>query len=189
MKSTDSLDLRESAATPDEEIYEVDRLTLLDCGKIGLTKEKSGFLTLSYDGKVYHRVNPTRLQPFYSKTTFISLSYETADKEFREIGVIRDMQKLPDEVYKTLSEYLEYKYYMPQVLKIYGIRDNMRGSIFVKADTTSGEKTICIRDWYQNFKLIGEKYLYVNDADGNKYFCPDIYRLDKKSLSVLEMFV
>lgn len=64
----------------------------------------------------------------------------------------------------------------------------MRGAIFVKADTTSGQKTICIRDWYQNFRMIGYDYLYVNDADGNKYFCPDIHKLDKKSQLVLEMF-
>lgn len=171
-----------------EEIYEVDKLTILDCTKIRLTKEKSGFLTLEYGGETYHRVDPTRLLPFYSKTTYISLSYENEEKEFREIGVIKDMKELAEDQYKLLDEYLEYKYYMPEITRVYHIRDNMRGSIFVKADTTSGQKTICVRDWYQNFRIIGYDYLYVNDADGNKYFCPDIHKLDKKSLAVLEMF-
>ncbi len=171
-----------------EEVYEVDKLTLLDCEKIHLTKEKSGFLTLEYDGSTYSRVDPTRLIPFLSKTTFISLSYENEEKEFREIGVIRDMKELPDEQYKLLDNFLEYKYYMPEITKVYNIRDNMRGAIFVKADTTSGEKTICVRDWYQNFRMLSEKYLYVNDADGNKYFCSDIAKLDRKSRNVLEMF-
>ena len=141
--------------TAEQEVYEVDKLTLLDCKKIRLAKEESGFLTLDYEGRTYHKVNPTRLIPFYSKTTYISLSYENSEKEFREIGVIKD---------------------------------NMRGAIFVKADTTSGQKTICIRDWYQNFRMIGYDYLYVNDADGNKYFCPDIHKLDRKSRQVLEMY-
>ena len=77
-----------------DEIYEVDKLTLLDCSKLKLSIEKSGFLTAEYDGKTYHRVDPTRLIPFKSKTTYISLSYETEEKEFREIGVIRDMSFL-----------------------------------------------------------------------------------------------
>ncbi|WP_124098704.1 DUF1854 domain-containing protein [Ruminococcus sp. Marseille-P6503] len=171
-----------------EEVYEVDKLTLLDCSKIKLSKEKSGYLTLEYDGKLYRKVSPTRLVPFISKTTYISLSYENNEKEFREIGVIRDMRELSDEQYNILDSYLEYKYYMPEITKVYSIKDNMHGAIFVKADTTSGEKTICIRDWYQNFRMIGYDYLYVNDADGNKYFCPDIHKLDKKSRLVLEMF-
>jgi hypothetical protein len=171
-----------------EEIYEVDRLNLLDCKKLKISQEKSGFITVTYDGKTYHKVNPTRLQPFYSKTTFISLYYENDEKEFREIGVIKDMRDMSPEQFKLLDDYLEYKYYMPEISKIYSIKDNMRGSIFVKADTSSGQKTICIKDWYQNFKLIGYDYLYVNDADGNKYFCPDIHKLDRKSRTILEMF-
>lgn len=171
-----------------QEIYEVDKLTLLDCSQIKLKREKSGFLTLDYMGKTYRRINPTRLIPFYSKTTYISLSYENDDKEFREVGVIKDMAELDEEQYKILDSYLEYKYFMPEITKVISIRDNMQGSIFVKSVTTSGEKTICVKDWYQNFRMLTENYLYVNDAEGNKYFCADIHKLDKKSLSVLEMF-
>ncbi len=171
----------------DTEIYEVDKLTILDCEKLKFKQEDSGFLTLEYDGRTYHKVTPTRLIPFYSKTTYISLSYENEEKEFREVGVIKDMKELPEQQYKLLDSYLEYKYFMPEITKVYSIKDNMRGAIFVKADTTSGQKTICIRDWYQNFRMIGYDYLYVNDADGNKYFCPDIHKLDRKSRQVLEM--
>ncbi len=172
----------------EEELYEVDKLTLLDCKKIKLSLEKSGFLTLEYEGRSYSRVNPTRLIPFYSKTTYISLSYENEEGEFREVGIIKDMAELDKEQYKLLDDYLEYKYYMPEITRVYNIRDNMRGSIFVKADTTSGEKTICVRDWYQNFRMLTSDYLYVNDADGNKYFCKDIHGLDRKSRAVLELF-
>ncbi len=174
--------------TETEELYKVDELKLLDCKKIHLTHEKSGFLTLEYEGKVYHKTDPTRLVPFFSKTTYISLSYEDEEKEFHEIGVIKNMADLEEEQYKILDSYLKYKYFMPEILKVYSIRDNMQGSIFVKSLTTAGEKTICIKDWYQNFRMLTDSYLYVNDADGNKYFCEDIHRLDKKSLSVLEMF-
>ena len=174
--------------TNSEELYKVDELNLLDCKKIHFTHEKSGFLTLEYDGKTYRKTAPTRLIPFFSKTTYISLSYENEEKEFREIGVIKDMADLSEEQYGILDSYLKYKYFMPEIVKIYNIRDNMQGSIFVKSLTTSGEKTICVKDWYQNFRMLSDNYLYVNDADGNKYFCEDIQKLDKKSLSILEMF-
>ncbi len=171
-----------------EELYEVDKLNILDCSKLKFTKENSGYLTLDYDGKIFHKVNPTRLIPFDSKNKFISISYENEDKEFREIGVIKDIKEMSEEQYKLIDTYLEFKYYMPEIMKIYSIKDNMRGSIFVKSDTTSGGKTICVKDWYQNFKLFSGSYLYVVDADGNKYYCPDVNKLDKKSLQILEMF-
>ena len=172
----------------DQQLYKIDRLTLLDCKQISFRKEKSGFLTLTYKGETFHRIDPTRLIPFFSKTTYISLSYENGEREFCEVGVIKDMKELDEEQYGILDSFLEYKYYMPEITKVSGIRDNMQGSIFVRADTTSGEKTICVRDWYQNFRMLTDKYLYVNDADGNKYFCSDINKLDRKSRSVLEMF-
>lgn len=171
-----------------EEIYEIDKLTLLDCSKLEFKKEESGYLTLNYEGKEYNKVNPTRLLPFLSKTTYISISYENDEKEFREVGVIKDINELPKEQFDLIDTFLEYKYHMPEITKVYNIKDNMRGAIFVKADTTSGKKTICVRDWYQNFRILGGNYLYVNDADGNKYYCPDVFELDKKSQTVLEMF-
>ena len=167
---------------------ELDKLTLLDCAKIELVHEKSGFLTLRYEGREYHRISPARLIPFYSKTTYISLSFENEEGEFEEVGVIKDMAALNKEQYEILDKYLEYKYYMPEIKRVYSIKDNMQGSLFVKADTSSGEKTICVRDWYQNFRMLSDKYLYVNDSDGNKYYCSDISKLDKKSRNVLEMF-
>jgi hypothetical protein len=173
----------------EREIYEADKLNILDCKKLNFKIEKSGYLTLETEGKTYKKVIAARLQPFYTKTKYISLSYENEDKELREIGVIKDMSELSADMYALLDGYLEYKYFMPEILKVYSIKDNMRGSIFVKADTTSGTKTLCIKDWYQNFRLISGNYLYVNDADGNKYFAPDIEKLDKKSRLLLEMFI
>ena len=105
----------------------LERLTLLDCKKIKLRQEQSGFMTLEYEGRIYTRISPTRLIPFYSKTTYISLAFENEDNEFEEIGVIKDMAELDKEQYEILDKYLEYKYYMPKITKVYSIKDNMRG--------------------------------------------------------------
>ena len=37
-------------------------------------------------------------------------------------NVVIEMQQ-----YKLLDSYLEYKYYMPEITKVYSIKDNMRG--------------------------------------------------------------
>lgn len=173
----------------DFEIYEVEKYNLLDGKKIKFTNNDSGFLSLDYGDKNYPKVNLTRLIPYYSKTTYISVSYEDEEKNFREIGIIKDLNELLTEQRELVHEYLEFKYYMPEITKVYSIKDNNRGYLFVKVESTSGKKTLAIRDWYTNFKLLWDKMLYVVDTDGNKYFAPDVYQLDRKSQSQIEMFI
>ncbi len=173
----------------DEELFEADKLVILDPKELTFSKEESGFMTLVFQGKTYKKINLTRLQPFYSKFEYVSVNYENDEKEFIEVGVIRDIREMSKEQFELIDNFLEYKYYMPLITKVYSIKENMRGSLFVKAATNAGEKTLCIRDWYRNFKLIGGKYLYVCDVDGNKYYCDDIEkRLDKKSVANIELF-
>lgn len=172
-----------------DEIYEVDKLNIINCADVSFKREESGFMTVEYKGNTYKKVNLTRLIPFVSKNEYISLTYENDEKEFREIGVIRDIAELEESQRELVHEFLEYKYYMPEITKIYSIKDNMRGFIFVDVETTSGRKTLCVRDWYTNFRMLTKKLLYVVDADGNKYFTPDVEKLDKKSLANVEMFV
>lgn len=172
-----------------EEMFEIDRLELLNAKELEFFRDAAGFVSLKYRGQEYFNVRLTRLLPFYSATRYISVAYDNEEREFKEIGIIKDLKELSEEQFKVVNDYLEYKYYMPEIKKVYSIKDNSRGYIFVDIDTTSGRKTICIRDWNTNFKLLSGKYLYANDADGNKYFCPDIEKLDKKSISVLEIYV
>ncbi|BCN30648.1 DUF1854 domain-containing protein [Anaeromicropila herbilytica] len=172
-----------------EETYEVERLNMLHGSSLNFIKNDSGFLSLEFEKKKYEKVILTRLIPFYSKNTYISVSYEDEEKNFHEIGVIKDTKDLIKEQRKMIEDYLEFKYYMPKITKVHSIKDNNRGYIFVTVNTTSGEKTLAIRDWYSNFKMLNDKMLYVVDADGNKYYAPDIYELDRKSLQCIEMFV
>lgn len=173
----------------EEERFEIDRLNILDCSKLRFYKDEGNFISLDYNGESYFNVRLTRLVPFFSKTKYISVAYDNADNEFVEVGVINDLSELSEDQYKMIDDYLEYKYYMPEITKVYSIKDNSRGYIFVDVMTTSGRKTICVRDWYSNFRMISEKMLYAIDVDGNKYFCPDIDKLDRKSLATLEIFV
>lgn len=171
------------------EIYEVEKYNALDGKNIKFIQNDSGFLSLEYGDKKYSKVNLTRLIPYYSKTTYISVSYEDEEKNFKEIGIIEDIKELSTEQRDLVHGYLEFKYYMPEITKVYSIKDNNRGYLFVKVDSTSGKKTLAIRDWYTNFKLLSDKMLYVVDTDGNKYFSPDVYKLDQKSLNQIEMFI
>lgn len=75
-------------------IYDVDTLNILSPDKIGLTETESGYLEFSYDGRDYEKVDLTRLVPFNDENRYISVSYKNEEDEWKEIGVIKDLDDL-----------------------------------------------------------------------------------------------
>ena len=170
-------------------IYDVDTLNILSPDKIGLTETESGYLEFSYDGRDYEKVDLTRLVPFNDENRYISVSYKNEEDEWKEIGVIKDLDDLSADTKKTADDYLKLKYYIPEIKKIHRITDNQMGYLFLEADTTAGEKKIAVYDWWHNFRVIHGKMLAVTDADGNRYSVPDVDRLDKASIKKLQLFI
>lgn len=165
------------------------RLTFFHPIKSGLTETESGYLEFSYDGRDYEKVDLTRLVPFNDENRYISVSYKNEEDEWKEIGVIKDLDDLSADTKKTADDYLKLKYYIPEIKKIHRITDNQMGYLFLEADTTAGEKKIAVYDWWHNFRVIHGKMLAVTDADGNRYSVPDVDRLDKASIKKLQLFI
>ncbi len=170
-------------------IYDVDTLNILSPDKIHLTENESGYLSFSYDGKDYEKVDLTRLVPFNDENKYISVSYKNDEDEWKEIGVIKDLDELTGDMKNTVSAYLKLKYYIPEIKKINKITDNQMGYLFLEAETTAGEKKIAVYDWWHNFRVIHGKMLAVTDADGNRYSVPDVDKLDKASIKRLQLFI
>ncbi len=170
-------------------IYDVDTLNILSPEKITLTENESGYLSLSYDGKNYEKVDLTRLVPFNDENKYISVSYKNEEDEWKEIGVIKDLNDLTEDKKNTVSSYLQLKYYIPEIKKINKITDNQMGYLFLEAETTAGEKKIAVYDWWHNFRVIHGKMLAVTDSDGNRYSIPDVDKLDKASIKKLQLFI
>lgn len=170
-------------------IYDVDKLNILSPEKISITENESGYLKLSYDGKDYEKVDLTRLVPFNDENKYISVSYKNEEDEWKEIGVIKDLNELTDDIRNTVTAYLKLKYYIPEIKKINRITDNQMGYLFLEAETTAGEKKIAVYDWWHNFRVIHGKMLAVTDSDGNRYSVLDVDKLDKASIKRLQLFI
>ncbi|MDE6579121.1 MAG: DUF1854 domain-containing protein [Ruminiclostridium sp.] len=169
--------------------FSIDTLRIIDVNKLKLEKKDSGYLFAEYEGNSYEEVSLTRLQPFYCLDTYISVAFRNNEEEWIEIGVIKDLKEMSDEQRKLCEDYLDFRYYIPIITKIYSIRDNRRGYLFVDAETTAGRKKIAVNDWWTNFRLNTSGILTVTDSDGNKYQVPDLNKLDGKSNKKLELFV
>ncbi len=106
------------------------RLTFFHPIKSGLPKPKAVILSFSYDGRDYEKVDLTRLVPFNDENRYISVSYKNEEDEWKEIGVIKDLDDLSADTKKTADDYLKLKYYIPEIKKIHRITDNQMGYLF-----------------------------------------------------------
>ncbi len=170
-------------------VYEVDTLNLLPPDGIILKREESGFLSLEYNSEHFDRVSLTRLIPYIDEGKYISVSYKNEENEWKEIGVIKDINELPESTKAIVTEFLGFKYYIPIITKINKITDNQMGYLFLEAETTAGEKKIAVNDWWHNFRMIQNRMLSVTDADGNRYCVPEVEKLDKASVKRLQLFI
>lgn len=174
---------------PKEQAEQSAELILLDPEKVHFTRESSGYLSLAYDGKTYEKVTLTRLIPFESGETYISVSFNSAEDEWTEIGVLRDIASLPDTEAACVRDYLAFKYYIPEITKIKKITDNRMGYLFLDVETNAGQKKIAVSDWWHNFRFLPGRMLAVTDADGNRYRITNVDTLDKASYKRLLMFI
>lgn len=169
--------------------FDVEKLILLDTNKLTFARDNSGYLTLNYDGKVFEQVSLTRLVPYYELEKYISVSFQNEDKDWIEIGIISDINSLSAQQKEIVVEYLNFRYYIPEITKIYDITDNRMGYLFINAETTAGKKRIAVNDWWANFRIRENNMLSVTDADGNKYYIPKVEQLDGKSFKKLQLFI
>ncbi len=169
--------------------FEIDRLVILDAKELLFSRNESGYLNLDYKGKKYEQVTLSRLIPYYERSRYISVSFQNEDKEWIEIGIIRDISEMNGEQLEIVENYLSFRYYIPEITKIYDITDNRMGYLFINAETTAGKKRIAVNDWWTNFKVRENNTLSVTDADGNRYAVPDVHNMDRKSLKKLQLFI
>ncbi len=168
---------------------ETAELVLLAPEKVHFKREESGYLTLDYEDKTYEKVTLTRLIPFESDETYISVSCNSTEDEWTEIGVLRAIADLPETEAACVRDYLAFRYYIPEITKIKKITDNRMGYLFLDVDTNAGSKKIAVSDWWHNFRFLPGRMLAVTDADGNRYRITNVDTLDKASYKRLLMFI
>lgn len=171
------------------EDFAIDTLRILNVNELKFTRRDSGYLYLEYQGNTYEEISLTRLQPFFCLDTYISVAFRNDEEEWIEIGIIKDLKDMNEEQRQLCTDYLNFRYYIPIITKIYSIKDNRMGYLFVDAETTAGHKKIAVNDWWTNFRINNSGILTVTDSDGNKYQIPDLDKIDRSSYRKLELFV
>jgi len=156
---------------------------LLDPKRVRLFREPPWALrlTLAKD-RSYPKVKVVRAFPLSRPDQYVAL----LDVKDEEIGTIKDPKALDEGSRKILSEELDKRYLGAVIQSIRSVRNEF-GTSYWDVDTHRGPRDFVVKNVLENVLRLGEHRLLLVDVDGNRFEVPDVNRLDKRSLSLLNM--
>ncbi|HHU78555.1 MAG TPA: DUF1854 domain-containing protein [Clostridiales bacterium] len=161
---------------------------ILDLKKAEFYETPGGFTGLRYEGKDYDRIILRRALPIGHPMEYISV----ADKDNKEIGIIRSLAELSEEQYAIVAAELESRYYSPTVHEIKSVKDKL-GYVYMELvigrDGAKYAKNCAVKDVSRNIRMLDDDRLAIFDVDGNRYIIQSLSGLDKKSLKRLEPYL
>lgn len=155
---------------------------LLDSKRIRLFREPESALKLTVDDHSYPNVKVVRAFPLSHPDHYICFLNEKDE----EIGVVKDPKELDGDSRRILEEELDKRYLGSVIRRIRSVRSEF-GTSYWDVDTDRGRREFVVQGVQENVIYLGKHHLVFVDVDGNRFEIPDYSRLDKKSLSLLEM--
>lgn len=138
----------------------------------------------------FERVLPIRSFPITEPEEFISVREpETKDKgKGDEIGMIRRMSDFPENVQELLREELSRRYFTPEILKIFSVREKF-GYSYWEVQTSSGKISFVMTTPSSNIRTLEDGRVFIHDIDGNCFAITDPSKLDKASFRHIEIYM
>lgn len=145
---------------------------------------EGGLLTLQLGNEYFAKVDLYQAFPFSLENKYISVR----DEEGEEIGIIKDLDELPQQSREAVEQELAWRYYAPQITKIIDIKDEF-GHRYWDVETNHGYRKFVTRGRDEGIYQITESRILIIDMTGNRFEIANYYQLDAKSLRLLEPFI
>ena len=164
-----------SAVTPAvNQLHTVFQLRRDSFGKLIITLE---------NGEEWVGVTPVRSFPIQAPTKGISLVRDGG----KEVAWIDDLADLPLEIRTLISEEIEGREFIPEILAIKDVSSFATPCTwFVTTDRGDTEFVLKLDE---DIRRIGETSLLVADSHGINFLVRDMFRIDKHSRKILDRFL
>ena len=138
----------------------------------------------------FERVVVLRSFPVTNPNEFLSVREPDSKKQGRgkEIGMIRRITDFDEETRAILTEELDRRYFTPQIIKIFSVKDKF-GYLYWEAETTAGHVTFVLNNPFSNIRVLEDGRILINDIDGNVFEIHDPAKLDPSSLKKIEIYL
>jgi hypothetical protein len=123
-----------------------------------------------------------RVCPLNDPDCYISI--RTPMPADKELGLLRQWQKLDHESRALLQTELDRRYIYPILRRILSLQD-IHGTFVGDFETDRGIREVTLRDIRDNIVYVGNNRILLTDAEGNRYDIPDVTTLDRPSRALL----
>ncbi len=167
-----------------------ERLKFIDASDLEFYTSDTSLLFLKYKGEDLGRVSIIRMFPFKHEEEYIVIrqeNYSRHDKE-SEIGILRSVSELPENQANIIRKELDKRYFIPEIISVSDVKEEF-GSATWKTETTAGERAFTMTDLGTNVRGLGGNRVMLTDVYGNRYYIPDITKMDDKTQKVLEIWI
>jgi hypothetical protein len=149
-----------------------------------LRRDSFGKLVLTTpDGEEFVGVAPVRSFPIQAPHKGISLVREGG----KEVAWIDDLADLPGDIRKLISDELEGREFMPEIVRIKDVSSFATPCTwYVDTDRGSTEFVLKVDE---DIRRVGEACLLIADSHGIHFLVRDMYRIDKHSRKILDRFL
>jgi hypothetical protein len=106
----------------------------------------------------------------------------------KEVGILRDIDKLDRESKEVLDRELDRRYFTPQVQQIKALKQD-GGMWLFSVVTQRGTTDFYVRNWRDNSQEIQPGRWQIQSVDGQRYEIPHIDSLNSKSQKLLEQLL
>ena len=135
------------------------------------------------DGVDIHGVVPVRAFPIQAPTRGISLVRDGG----KEVAWIDDLATAPEQVRALVTEELEGREFIPEILAIRGVSSFATPCTWtVKTDRGDTEFVLKVDE---DIRRVGEAALLIADNHGINFLVRDMFRIDRHSRKILDRFL
>ncbi len=128
---------------------------------------------------LYQGVFPVLMFPIRHPNHFISVCYtDLSDDKEKEIGIIGDAAKFPEEQQQLIRRSLKRQYHEQVIKRIFKIRHEF-GLLFFDVETQRGQESFAMPWRSDRAEEHGEHGKVLLDAYDDRYIIPDVRALPK----------
>ena len=149
-----------------------------------LRRDSFGKLVLTNaEGEEFTGVIPVRSFPVQAPTRGISLVRDGG----KEVGWIEDLADLPADVAALVTEELEGREFMPEIVSIQGVSSFATPCTWT-VKTDRGDTEFVLKG-EEDIRRLGAYSLLIADSHGIHFLIRDMFGIDKGSRKILDRFL
>jgi hypothetical protein len=149
-----------------------------------LRRDPFGKLVLTdAEGEEFVGVAPVRSFPVQAPSRGISLVREGG----KEVAWIDDLEVMPAEIRSLITEELDGREFMPEILSIKGVSSFATPSTWT-VKTDRGDTEFVLKG-EEDIRRLGAYALLIADSHGIHFLIRDLFAIDKGSRKILDRFL